>query len=320
MPWNKRALALPASPPSVRLARDWVTGVLADIGRPELAESARLAVSELVTNAILHAEPPMTVHVRGTVEHPRIEVSDQSMVPPRQRHANPAQIDVDDEFSWSTVGRGLDLVACYAERWGADIDPRGRGKVVWFEPSADPSDTPVEGALFDLDEVIASRGEDPPPPDELVVVELLNMPVELFTHLRVHFNELGRELRLLAIADPDRYPIATEFADTYLQVEQERRHVLGLERLEQAMAQGVPSIDLRYSAPPTAPATMGRLSGLLDDVYRTFSDDSLLVVLPTPELVAVQHWYLGEFFRQGNGEAPLPWTGPSRLGTRQEVS
>jgi len=99
VPWNKRTLALPASAPSVRLARDWVTGVLTDIGRHELAESARLAVSELVTNAILHAEPPMTVHVRGTVEHPRIEVTDQSMVPPQQRHTHPP-VDVDDEFSW----------------------------------------------------------------------------------------------------------------------------------------------------------------------------------------------------------------------------
>ncbi|MCZ4499329.1 MAG: hypothetical protein JWQ74_1882 [Marmoricola sp.] len=320
MPWNKRALALPASPPSVRLARDWVTGVLTELGRPELTESARLAVSELVTNAILHAEPPMTVQVRGTVEHPRIEVSDQSLVPPRQRHRDPAEIDVTDEFSWSTVGRGLDLVASYALRWGADIDPRGSGKVVWFEPSPEPSDTPTEGALFDLDEAIAGRGEIVPDAADLVVVKLLNMPVELFSHLRVHFNELGRELRLLALTDPGRYPVAVDFAETYLQVEHERRHVLGLERLETAMARGENTIDLRYQAPPSAPSTMRRLSGLLDEVYRTFGDDTLLVVLPSPELLALQRWYLGEFPRQGDGEAPRPWHGPTRLTSRQEVS
>ena len=81
MPWNKKTLALPASPPSVRLAREWVTGILSDIGRDELADSARLGVSELVTNAILHAEPPITVSVRGTVARPRIEVVDHTLIP-----------------------------------------------------------------------------------------------------------------------------------------------------------------------------------------------------------------------------------------------
>jgi len=85
VPWNKRTLALPASPPSVRLARDWVAGVLQDIGRDELTDSARLAVSELVTNAILHADPPIVVRVGGTAAHPRVEVHDNSPAPPKAR-------------------------------------------------------------------------------------------------------------------------------------------------------------------------------------------------------------------------------------------
>lgn len=319
MPWNKRTLALPASPPSVRLARDWVTGVLVDIGRPELTESARLAVSELVTNAILHADPPMTVHVRGTVEHPRIEVTDQSLVPPLQRHSA-EDIDVDDDFSWSTVGRGLDLVASYALRWGADIDARGSGKVVWFEPAAEPREDPVPGALFDLDEVMAERGEVPLDPSDLAVVQLNNMPVELFTHLRQHFNELGRELRLLALTDPEEYPLAVEFAEVYLQVEHERRHVTGLEQLDAAMEAGAESVDLTYLAPPSAPASMTRLSGLLDEVYATFADETLLAVRPTPLLLSLQHWYLGEFARQSEGQPPVAWKGPMRFTRRQEVS
>lgn len=319
VPWNKRTLALPASPPSVRLARDWVTGVLVDIGRPELAESARLAVSELVTNAILHADPPMTVHVRGTVEHPRIEVTDQSLVPPLQRHSA-EKIDVDDEFSWSTVGRGLDLVASFASRWGADIDARGSGKVVWFEPAAEPRETPVEGALFDLDEVMAARGEVPMDPSELASITLLNMPVELFSHLRRHFNELGRELRLLSLTDPEQYPLAVEFAEVFLQVEHERRHVTGLETLDEAISSGAESVDLTYLAPPSAPESMGRLSVLLDEIYATFADESLLAIRPTPVLHNLQQWYLGEFTRQAGGQAPTPWKGPMRFAARREVS
>jgi anti-sigma regulatory factor (Ser/Thr protein kinase) len=318
VPWNKRTLALPASPPSVRRAREWVTGVLTDIGRPELAESARLAVSELVTNAILHAEPPMNVHVRGTVEHPRIEVTDQSLTPPQQKNAM-IELDADDEFSWSTVGRGLDLVACYAVRWGADIDARGSGKVVWFEPAAEPTDDPVPGDLFDLDEAIAARGPELDT-DDLATVRLLNMPVELFGHLRRHFNELGRELRLLTISEPETYPIAVEFSEAYLQVEHERRHVQGLQQLDDAMTAGSDTVDLTYRTPRTAPASMARLSALLDQIYESFAERSLLAVRPPEDLLALQHWYLGEFARQGRGEEPLPWSGPTRLSPRQEVS
>ncbi|MCW2754908.1 MAG: ATP-binding region, ATPase domain protein [Marmoricola sp.] len=319
MPWNMQTLALPASPPSVRLARDWVTGVLVEIGREELADSARLAVSELVTNAILHADPPMSVHVRGTVAHPRIEVTDQSLVPPRQGDER-VEVDPDDEFSWTTGGRGLDLVASYAHAWGADIDPRGFGKVVWFEPAAEPQDTPAEGALFDLDEAIAALGGAPLDPADMVAIELLNLPPELFSHLRMHFNELGRELRLLSISAPDRYPIASEFAEAYLQVEQERRQVIGLDVLDAAMRDGVERVDLTYAAPPSAPASMARISHLLEEVYDTLTGEALLAMRPPPTLIALQRWYLGEFVRQGAGERPLPWQGPTTLAAHQEVS
>ncbi|MCW2784244.1 MAG: hypothetical protein JWP74_761, partial [Marmoricola sp.] len=300
VPWNMQSLALPATPPSVRLARDWVTRVLVEIGRDDLTDSARLAVSELVTNAILHADPPMTVYVRGTLEHPRIEVADQSLVPPRQR-TDAIEFDPDDEFSWTTVGRGLDLVASYARAWGADIDARGSGKVVWFEPSPEPRETPTAGELFDLDEAIEARGYAPLDPRSMVTIELLNLPTDLFAHLRVHFNELGRELRLLSISAPGRYPIAAEFTDVYLQVELERRHVTGLDVLDAAMRDGAETVDLSYSAPPTAPASMALLSSLLDTVYDTMTDDALLVLRPPAELIDVQHWYLGEFVRQGAG-------------------
>lgn len=321
MPWNKRTLALPASPPSVRLARDWVTGVLEEIGRGDLAESARLAVSELVTNAILHAEPPMTVHVRGTVEHPRVEVTDQSLVPP-QRLESHHLVDLGDEFSWPTMGRGLDLVAAYSERWGADISPNGTGKVVWFEPSNGIRETPVDGEVFDVEGAIAMLGLEPVSAEDMLEIQLLGMPVELFSHLRRHFNELGRELRLLALSEPDRYPLAVEFSALFLQVEYERRQVAGLDVLDRAMDEGGGTVDLTYRTPPTAPTTMARLHRVLDEVHRQLSGRVLLSVPPPRDLLALQDWYLGEFARQGAGEQPARWTGPLRLTlpARREVS
>ncbi|MGY2876330.1 anti-sigma regulatory factor (Ser/Thr protein kinase) [Marmoricola sp. URHA0025 HA25] len=321
MPWNKRTLALPASPPSVRLARDWVSGVLREIGHSELADSARLAVSELVTNAILHAEPPMTVTVRGTPEHPRIEVTDQSLVPPQRRHSE-LLIDVEDDRSWATVGRGLDLVASYSVRWGADISPNGLGKVVWFEPSDGVRESPTEGEVFTMDAALADLPVVPADPSTFVRIQLLGMPVDLFAHLRRHFNELGRELRLLAITDGERYPLAVDFSEAYLQVEYERRQVSGLEALEKAIADGTPSVDLTYVAPPTAPETMARLSRLLVEVYDQLSGQVLLSVRPPDYVIDMEKWYFGEFRRQADGEEPIRWDGPLRLvlPRRREVS
>ena len=84
MPLTKRSLVLPASPPSVKLARSWVSKILAEIGREDLVDAAQLGVSELVTNALIHSQPPLSVRVRGTVDHPRIEVVDSSPVPPQR--------------------------------------------------------------------------------------------------------------------------------------------------------------------------------------------------------------------------------------------
>ncbi|MCW2782922.1 MAG: ATP-binding region, ATPase domain protein [Marmoricola sp.] len=298
------------------MARAWVTGVLTDIGRPELVPSAQLAVSELVTNAILHSDPPVTVRVRGTLDHPRIEVADQSLLPPR-----PARDLSNDDDHLSTVGRGLALVAIHSIKWGSDIDDTGTGKTVWFEPALEvQEDADLEGNLFDLDEVMHRRLGDRVPDEDLVRIQLINMPVALFGHLRTHYMDLRRELRLLALTDPERYPLATEVTDVFLQVEEERRQAVGVADLDEALANGDQSVDLEYGVPPTAPGTMGRMRDLLNEAYVHFADEHLLSITPTPQLLALQHWYLSEFERQGTGGTPRPWSGDVALEPSQTAS
>ncbi|GAA3008166.1 SpoIIE family protein phosphatase [Kitasatospora albolonga] len=97
-------------------------------GLESLVDNTELMVSELVTNAIQHATRPVTLRlVRTSVL--RCEVGDDSALLPRARRAGP-----EDER-----GRGLQIVARCAERWGATR--LGAGKVVWFEqrlPAARP--------------------------------------------------------------------------------------------------------------------------------------------------------------------------------------
>ena len=83
MPLNRPAQPLAPGPRGAAEARRWVADVCREIGRDDLRENAELAMSEVVTNAILHGKSPVTVRLRGTRHHPRVEVRD---APPSRPH------------------------------------------------------------------------------------------------------------------------------------------------------------------------------------------------------------------------------------------
>jgi hypothetical protein len=94
------------------------------IADPDLARRAALLVSELATNAIVHAKTPFEVRVRVAAST-RVEVTDHSSTALR---VGPASSD-------SEHGRGLCVVHAIASSWGVEDAPPG--KRVWFE-LADP--------------------------------------------------------------------------------------------------------------------------------------------------------------------------------------
>ncbi len=115
----------PASTSSVPAARVLVCRTLLQWGLHEANDLAQMLVSELVTNAVLHARTEFTVAVRRIGERVRITVTDGSRSLPQQRRYG----------SDSTTGRGLRLVASLSADWG--VDPDSGGKSVWFEVRAD---------------------------------------------------------------------------------------------------------------------------------------------------------------------------------------
>jgi anti-sigma regulatory factor (Ser/Thr protein kinase) len=297
------ALELLADPRSVRDARRWVAGELATLGREDLTDAATLAVSELVTNAILHATPPITVRVGGTPVHPRVEVHDSSAAPPALRDLS------DDDRLLATVGRGLGIVAMYSTTWGAELSPSG--KIVWFEPAPEDHlpDGHARGDVYDLTGTIDDLFGQVREPQERVRICLLGMPVRVFAYYRLWYEELRRELRLLSLNHGSDYPVARELSELTLQVEQERRQARGVERLDAAITSDDDRADLVYDVPASAPATMARLRRVLEDADAFCREQRLLTPAPTPQLLALRNWYLMEFERQGAGKDPLPWPG-----------
>lgn len=112
---------------SVGDARRFVSDTLSAWDADDLSWTAMLLVTELATNAVLHASTPYDV----TLEHRtdgtlRIGVSDGSVRKPRAR----------DYAVDATTGRGLGLVGSLAIAWGTSTRPDG--KTVWCDVAPDP--------------------------------------------------------------------------------------------------------------------------------------------------------------------------------------
>ena len=98
-------------------------GVLTAWDADDLEWELSQLLTEVVTNAVLHAGTPLRVVLEqdGTAGRLRCEVSDGSPVRPRLRHHS----------AEATTGRGLQLLESVAASWG--VQPMGGGKTVWFE-------------------------------------------------------------------------------------------------------------------------------------------------------------------------------------------
>jgi hypothetical protein len=117
-----RDIELPGVVRSVRAARSFVEDAIGDC--PEgVRNIAVLLVSELATNAVLHAQSGFDVRVRVGDDRLRIEVHDGSPTPPV----------VKDYGVDAVTGRGVRLVQLLSSRWDVDTGPDG--KTVWFELS-----------------------------------------------------------------------------------------------------------------------------------------------------------------------------------------
>ncbi|WP_406178262.1 SpoIIE family protein phosphatase [Streptomyces sp. NBC_00996] len=143
---------VPRDPAAVAPVRGACARRLTEWGLEQAGFTAELILSELITNAVRYGTEPITVRVLRTepIGSPDagtliFEVADGSSTSPRLRRAK-----VTDEG-----GRGLFLVARFAERWGTRYTPTG--KVIWAEQSLHRGATP-EGE--DLGEILLGQWDD----------------------------------------------------------------------------------------------------------------------------------------------------------------
>ncbi|MFE7776906.1 ATP-binding protein [Streptomyces sp. NPDC057445] len=147
---QEASVTLPSDPASVSAARRYVSGVLAEWGLPgeaETADTVRLIVSELATNAVQHTfgqSPTFTVDLRlEREERLSIGVTDSH---PRWPQRLPAAVQQDN-------GRGMVIIRWLTAEHGGRLSviptPDG-GKTVRIALPWTPAPAPAAAAVPDL--------------------------------------------------------------------------------------------------------------------------------------------------------------------------
>lgn len=120
---TRATIDLPPDTGSAREARAVLRDVLERWGYRELVHDAMLVVSELVTNAVRHANSAAAVVIHRSEGGVRIEVRDNGDGMP----------DPQPPSETAEHGRGLMIVSALSTAWGIDATPRS--KTVWVELS-----------------------------------------------------------------------------------------------------------------------------------------------------------------------------------------
>ncbi|MBA2551557.1 MAG: ATP-binding protein [Nocardioidaceae bacterium] len=297
-------IVLEPHPSSAARARRWVGEQLRLLGRDDLVDSAVLATSEVVTNAILHARTQITVRVVGSSDTSgaeRICVSDLSGEPLRA-------VQERDEV-WSS-GRGLRILSAVTRQWG--VDAEHPGKCVWFEP-VPQAETPADADLdlvgwegLDLTGLADLSGaeEGSSPASGSVVVVLQDAPLQLLWRARRRYCDIKREMILL---------LSVEEWDT------PRRLVELAHQMDPLPAGFIGDIDESGPAPTGEQTVNAYLdvetvqqltaaADLFDEVDAYCRAEHLLTLAASQTEATARRWVLSEIGRQVNGLAPQPWT------------
>jgi anti-sigma regulatory factor (Ser/Thr protein kinase) len=283
---------LPGDVASCSSARRFVQAALAQ-GDEDLRADASLLVSEVVTNAVLHASGPLSIEVLHKDGAYRIAVSDGSKTPPTEKG-----YQRDD-----ATGRGIQLLECLAAAWGCKRT--GTGKTVWFDLPVPFDDSSPRGT--------GRRSNDDPYPIGMPIA-LLDAPIQPMIRTAAHYDALYREFRLILELDPSHLEavpgrllglidgLGTSFLGVGRAVE---------ETWDTAVEENRDAIDLHFRLPPEAGPAVLRYNQLLDEADEYCRRFELLTIAPTDEAVSVRGWAFGQIVSQCQGEPPTPWR-PSR--------
>ena len=291
---------LPPQPSSVAEARHQIRDLLVRSGRNDLSETAVLLVSEVVTNALLHAGTDIDLAGSVGPDGLRVAVRDGSMhLPSRRRYATTAG-----------TGRGLLMLEAMVDDWG--ITQHSDGKTVWFRLAhADGSDGSTSPRTR------SRRGNGTA--SDSVPVQLHNMPLLLHAAWQEHAEGLLREY-LLANLDTDNgsgdpIQMHADATDAIAVLEEHVPHTQVAmapdELMDDATEPGVSAARLDVPVPLESVPHFETLDRAIEAAL-DLSREGMVLTPPTqPEVQLFRRWLCRQVLGQAAGGAPEPWAVPS---------
>lgn len=293
---------LPPVPASVPEARRLVRDLLWTAGREDLEDTAALLVSEIVTNALLHAGTPINIAARLEDRRLRVEVRDGSLhLPVPRRYASTAG-----------TGRGLLMVEQLVDDWG--VLRHADGKTVWFTLTNDAERAEQGSASFSG--VDGATGDEPDAAD-VVEVELLSMPLLLHTAWQEHVEALLRELLLASLdeedlEDFDSIAMHAEATDALAVLAE---HVPSVEigpdpseLMQDVTEPNISSPRVVVPVPRESVANFDTLERAVVAALELSASGGTLTPPTQPELQQFRTWLCQQVRRQASGLDPEPWT------------
>jgi len=272
-------------------------------------EDASLAVSELVSNAVMHAAGEIGLKVSPLGSGLRLEVRDSSSHLPVVDAASPDQLLANRTMA----GRGLAMVASVCDRWGAD--PLPKGKVVWAEVGTGTRrPEPVVGFPRPLGRSSSAHSANAPGLKTVYAsasqgrkIRLIGVPVALLVESTRQLVDLQRELQVVA-QDRSGPPELSELSEAARPIAEAlarwtyRDHALA----QAAEAQGRERLDLELTIDPQEELYFERATRWIRRAGSLLRRRLLLTPQATPEVVAYRRWYEAEVKSQLRGAPPQP--------------
>jgi serine phosphatase RsbU (regulator of sigma subunit) len=273
----------------VASSRAYVADELRRLGRASLIDDALIVVSELVTNAILHAGGIAGVRVAEQGTGVRVEVHDRTRVPPVMAR----------QSAESMTGRGLRLVASISTAWGAE--PTAEGKMIWAELTAGHVASPFEDAgLLEL------WADDGWPDDAVAVprypVSLGDVPTAFLLAAKAHVDNLVREFTLAARGAESHIsaaipPHLAGLIETVTTRFSEARQSIKHQALAAANL-GLTHVHLELRLPASAADAGEEYLRALDEADSYCHAARMLTLETPPQHRLFRQWYVGELVAQ----------------------
>jgi hypothetical protein len=284
-----RTATFPPDLVSARHARHMVEEQIAAWGLDSLSDAGALCGAELAANAILHTRQPFTITIRRTAYGARVDVVDR--VPNQMPVIVPMTGSAAAIVRAGLTGRGLQIIAALASRWGAFA--AGSAKTVWAElDEAGAPPAPTAGVFEDSRTPVES--------DTTRTVVYVELPVRAAVASGIQLDETVRYIQLRAgrAGDPAASSVAElfELLDRSAPVRLTGRHAAFL-----ASGAHRERFDLHITAEVDAFAAVVELRPLLHQMSRGTS-----AALLSSGVAELRQWLADEADHQALGGKPRP--------------